>query len=147
MGRNRKGFTLVEIIVVLIMIGILVTIAVPNYQIMMKQGATKAAQNNLISIFNAQKNFYLKNHGYCTTLCDTLADINLPANLNLNITDNNFTYNCITTGGFQCTATNGSIVLTLSNNPIIVTGGTTCASSKGSNPGCNHSCTSAVYCP
>jgi len=107
---NKKGFTLIEIIVVLVIIALLAAVAIPNYTSMMVQGATKAAQNNLVSIYNAQQNYYFTNGSYCIAGCDNLADLNRPTNLNLNITDNNFRYSCglLVGAGFQCTAQNFS---------------------------------------
>lgn len=137
----KKGFTLIEILVVLIITAILIAVGLPNYNTMMQNGAAKAAQNNLVTIYNAQKTYYLNNSSYCTTSCTSLANINTA--LSLNITDSNFAYTCSNTGGFQCTATNNgdaNLILTLTNNPIILPGGTGTA-----NPGCATDV--AAYCP
>jgi type IV pilus assembly protein PilE len=151
---DKKGFTLMELIVVMIIIGILATVAVSNYTTMMIQGAAKAAQNNLTAIYNAQKNYYFNNNKYCISpngVCNSSASVN--TTLSLNISDNNFTYTCNdNASGFVCYATNNSdanLYLTITNNPIILPGGSTCASSTGANPGCNPSCSSDVtaYCP
>ena len=153
---GKKGFTLIELVVVMVIIGIIVAFIVPNYSAMMQQGAAKAAQDNLITIYNAQKSYYFSNNGsYCTVSC---ASLNVGANsidniLGLNITDNNFTYACTPhPSNFQCTATNigdPNLKLTLTYNPIVLPGGLTCASSTGANPGCNPSCVSdhSAYCP
>jgi len=139
-----------EIIVVLVIIGILAALSVPTYTTMVIQGAAKASQNNLITIYNAQKNYYFNNGTYCTSangICNSLASIN--TTLSLNISDNNFTYTCANTGGFQCTATNISntnLILTvtggLPNNPtpIVLPGG-----SGTLNPSCVSN--NNAYCP
>jgi prepilin-type N-terminal cleavage/methylation domain-containing protein len=156
---DKKGFTLIEIIAVMVIIGIMTAIAFPTYVTMLNQGAAKSAQNNLIAIYNGQKTYYLSNGNYYNSgSANDLTNIN--AALILNITDTNFTYTCATAAGpkYTCTATNisdGNLVLTVTSgtpaapNPIVLSGGTTCASSTGANPGCNPSCTTDVnaYCP
>jgi|GEM_PF-2334196 prepilin-type N-terminal cleavage/methylation domain-containing protein len=150
---NKKGFTLIEILVVLIIVGFLAIIAIPSYNGMINQGASSAAQNNLISIFNAQKNYYLNptgNGSYCTGACNSTTNINNV--LSLNITDNNFTYACAADPtGFKCTATGAAagITLTLKNlaTGIVLLGGTGCTTTTGGT--CNPSCapTSSPNCP
>lgn len=146
---NKKGFTLVEILVVLVITGILTAIALPGYLNFVQQGAATAAQHNLISIYNAQKNNYFTTGNYCTTTCNTLANIN--TNLSLTITDANFTYACSTdSSGFKCIATNISdtnLHLTLSNNPLVLPGGAGCGTISGS--ACNPVCSTdkSTYCP
>lgn len=149
---ENKGFTLIEVLVVLIIIGLLVAIALPNYNTYTQQAAANAAQNNLISIYDAQKNYYLSPTGsgrYCRStgplprLCGNLTSIN--TNLALNITDNNFGYRCVNdASGFSCRATNNSsnrFVLTLTNNPLVLPG-----ASGSLNPSCTYPA-HPNYCP
>jgi len=164
---NGKGITLIEMVVTFIIISVIALIAVPNYFTYIQQGEAKAAQNNLVTLYTAEKNYYFNNSGYCTSTsnasssCNTLlndthcAD-NLAAlncNLNLNITDTNFTYLCSSSSGFTCTATNasaGTFVLTLTqNNPLVLPGGASC-SPPGTTSGCNPVCSYPAhsnYCP
>ena len=125
---NRKGFTLVEITAALVVIGILVTIMVPHYTAYTRQGAARAAMNNLITIYGAQNNYYTGTSGngtYCIALCDTLSDIN--TNLPLSLVDPNFQYSCSATGsqnpnrstGFTCTATDAYFTLTLTDAHLV----------------------------
>ena len=126
---DKKGFTLIEIIVVTLIIGITTLAALPSFVTSLRQSAAKSAQNNLITIYGAQNNYYLNNGSYCIGGCDKLPDINLAANLNLNLTDNYFSYACKTTAhqnpsrstGFTCTATNSiynTFILTLTDAPL-----------------------------
>ena len=154
---NKKGFTLVELVVAAIILSITAAIAIPNYMSNMLQGSTKAAQNNLIAIYNAQKTYYYANNAYCTTaggICNSNASIN--ATLSLNITDSNFNYSCSNANGFTCTATNtgdAALILTVTGltggnpNPIVLLGGAGCATPGAA--GCNPSCATDVtsYCP
>ena len=162
---DRKGFTLIEIIAVAVILGILATVAAINYTPIMTQQAAQAAQNNLVTIYQAEKSFYLQNGYYCstssqnTTCADNLSDLN--TGLLLNIADNQFNYACSdpnsgTDGNngssFTCTATNiqySNLTLTLTNNPIVLPGGTGCTASPWASP-CNPSCSSTnnpSYCP
>ncbi|MDE2028332.1 MAG: prepilin-type N-terminal cleavage/methylation domain-containing protein [Candidatus Omnitrophica bacterium] len=164
----RKGFTLLEIIVVLVIITILTAVAIPNYTNFLDQGAANAAQNNLIAIYNAQKDYYLKNGYYCdnagssTGKCTSLASIN--TNLSLNIQDSYFTYQCSDvigwwyspwdmslTRGFRCYASS-SFTVSYGNHrgnvkegidfsyPIVFSGG-----SGTLNPRCEPA--GSPYCP
>ncbi len=161
---DSKGFTLIEIIVVTVILGILAAVALPNYTTMITQQAARAAKNNLITIYNAQWNYYFTNGFYCKDtaipphICDTLTGsaTSINTNLSLNIIDNNFTYQCKQGGGsangFQCQATNISdndLILTLTNNPIVLPGGTGCTGPTTWGTPCNPSCSTDVtaYCP
>jgi len=167
MAKN-KGITLIEIIVTFVIIAIIAAVVVPNLATYMQQAGSKAAQNNLIAIYNAQKSYYFANGTYCTTsspssgtcggstCADSLANIN--CNLSLDVTDTNFTtYKCTSASGFTCTAKNSTaatFTLTVTGpltNPIIVPGGTGCTGGSLTPPtACNPYCTYAAhpsYCP
>jgi type IV pilus assembly protein PilE len=165
---GKKGFTLIEIIVVMIVMAILAIIALPTYNNYIQQGAAQSAQNNLVAIYNAERNYYFAagNSTYCTTTTPSsascpaspncgkdLAAIN--CNLSLNIVDNNFTYKCVKGGIpaelFKCIATNNSdnsFTLTMRNIPVIFSGGTGCPSNTSDMP-CNPVCAPGAnnYCP
>ena len=73
---NKKGFTLIEILVAVLIIGILAAIAVPKYQL----AVTKSRVASLIplgrSIIKAEQLYYVE-HGKTTTNLDDL-DISCP---------------------------------------------------------------------
>jgi len=158
----KKGFTLLEIIVVLIIVGIIAAFAIPSYSTMMTQGGASAANMNLITIYKAQKDYYFTKGTYCTTGngCDNLADIN--NTLGLTITDSNFNYKCETNRIFKftCTAQSKSInklnvTITVNNNPLVnnplaSNGGGQLNLAGGCPIGDNPCCTSGnnnIYCP
>ena len=63
---KKRGFTLVELMIVVAIIGILAAIAIPNFirfQARSKQGEAKT---NLKALFTAQKSFYAEKDRYST---------------------------------------------------------------------------------
>jgi type II secretory pathway pseudopilin PulG len=142
---NRTGFTLIEIIVILIILGITLACFFPSFTSSTQQAYSQAAKNNLLAIYSAEVNYFNNNNGaYClSTLpsspacavspncANNLAAIN--CNLNLNISDSVYTYSCSNVSGFSCTANNNAsspTVWTVINAPVVLTGG-------GLNPSCN----------
>ena len=58
MLRNEKGFTLIEIIAVLVILGILAAVAVPKYISMMDQARISAAQSAIAEVKARASNYY-----------------------------------------------------------------------------------------
>jgi prepilin-type N-terminal cleavage/methylation domain-containing protein len=66
--KNDRGFTMVEIMVIVAVIAILAGLSIPQYQKMVNKGNQQGAVVNLTSVYMAEKNFAAENHTYTTCL-------------------------------------------------------------------------------
>jgi type IV pilus assembly protein PilA len=65
---TKKGFTLVELMIVVAIIGILAAIAIPNFIKFQARSKQSEAKTNLKGMFQAMKSFYAERDGYGTNL-------------------------------------------------------------------------------
>ena len=69
MRKNRKGFTLIELVIVIAILGILALYAVPKYQELIEEARSSEARAQLGTVRSAMGIYYAKNHGvYPATL-------------------------------------------------------------------------------
>jgi len=64
--KNTKGFTLIELMIVVAIIGILAAIAIPNFLKFQAKSKQSEAKTNLKAIYTAQTGYYGENNTYNT---------------------------------------------------------------------------------
>jgi type IV pilus assembly protein PilE len=84
---KSKGFTLIELMIVVMIIGILAAIAYPSYRESVKKGNRRAAQAVMMEIVNREHQYFIANRIYAdgVALAFTLPD-DVENNYNLGIT-------------------------------------------------------------
>ena len=103
---GRKAFTLIEILIVLVIIGIIVSAAIPAFVNAIWKSKVQAVENNLRAIAAAQEKYHEDNGSYCSTsnVCTSFESINQNLSLTMSTeTEGSFNYSCAPSG--TCTAT------------------------------------------
>ena len=67
-SRAQKGFTLIELMIVIAIIGILVSVVMPSYRHHVLETQRSDAQGKLLQILELQERFYINNFTYTTDL-------------------------------------------------------------------------------
>ena len=84
-SRRRGGFSLVELMVAVAIVGILASIAIPAYQQYIINSNRSSAQSHLLDIAQAQQQYFADNRDYAATLAD-LNGMTTPANVSKHYT-------------------------------------------------------------
>jgi type IV pilus assembly protein PilE len=69
-GMNNKGFTLVELMIVVAILGILMAVVLPGYRGYVLESQRTDTQVKLLQIIELQERFYIDNYTYTTDLTD-----------------------------------------------------------------------------
>ena len=119
MLRNKKGFTLIELIVVIIIIGILAAVAAP----MMASNTDRAKRSEAVAalgaVRTAQRLYYVENGNYANSIA-TLSSYIGPTDLNGRYY-NNSNYAVNSTGAATDALYGSAVGITWSNG--VITGG------------------------
>jgi type IV pilus assembly protein PilA len=70
---DDEGFTLIELMVVVLIIAILIAIAIPTFLGARQRAQDRAAQSNVRNAFTAEKTFYTDSQAYTQTVGDLTA--------------------------------------------------------------------------
>src|SRR6185295_11582281 len=81
--RSTKGFTLVEIMIVVVIIGLLAAMAIPAFQKVRQASQDKAVLNNARQLSGAADQYYLENGVSSVTIGNLLGTSNYVKALNL----------------------------------------------------------------
>ena len=83
MNKSAKGFTLVEIMIVVVIIGLLAAMAIPAFQKVRRASQDKAVLNNARQLSAAADQYYLENGVSSVSLGNLLGSSNYVKALNL----------------------------------------------------------------
>src|SRR5512140_1023847 len=90
--RRQVGFTLIELVVVMVVLGILAAIAIPNYSEYVMRGYRASAQAYISDLASRQTQFFIDRRTYA----DTVAALNVPAPADI---ANRYTVTVVATAG------------------------------------------------
>jgi type IV pilus assembly protein PilE len=76
--KNHNGVTLVELLIVIVVLAILTSIAVPSYRSYLIRTQRTEAKTALLNVRAAQEKFYLQNNFYTTNLTQPPGDPDEP---------------------------------------------------------------------
>lgn len=68
MEENSRGFTLIELVIAIAIVGILLAIAIPSYNTYIQKGNRPAAKAALLDLAAREESYYTLNNAYASQL-------------------------------------------------------------------------------
>ena len=81
MKATQRGFTLIELMITVAIIGLLAAIALPSYQSHIRKSNRSLAKSQILDLANREQQFLLANRAYGTKTQMTAAGYALPTEL------------------------------------------------------------------
>ncbi len=81
MQNRLTGFSLIELLMAVAIVGILAAVAFPSYQDYVRRGYRAAAQSEMLDIANKQAQFLLVNRAYASKTTLTASGYSLPSDV------------------------------------------------------------------
>jgi len=117
-NKNQRGFTLIELMIVIAIIGILAAIAIPQFSAYRTRSYNSLAQSDLRNATTAQEAYYVDNKEYTNTVSNLIgvgAYLSEGVNLQINSATN-------TNYDMEASHTSGDKTYTLTGPGGVMTG-------------------------